>query len=50
MPQRLGKKGYLVSFEALNRRFDTALKGLTRHWRDSASPFARAWRAARTRR
>ncbi len=32
-PVRLRKKGRLMSYEELNRRFDTALKGLTRDWK-----------------
>ncbi|GKY87399.1 hypothetical protein [Sinisalibacter aestuarii] len=32
-PTKLGKKGRLLSYVDLNRRFDTALKGLTHAWR-----------------
>jgi len=28
--EHLGKKGRLISYTQLNRRFDTALKGLTK--------------------
>lgn len=41
-PMTLGKKGRLVSFTDLNRRFDTALRGLTGDWRDALSPVARS--------
>lgn len=32
-PQKLRKKGRLISYNDLNRRFDTALKGLAKAWK-----------------